>query len=283
MNPTQPSPKASGHSVRVAIVDGHAACRMGLTMQLAKTRTATVVWTSATAEEAFGKLSKESPDLLIVEIHLTGQDGLEFIKNLKPLYPDLKVLVHSSLSEDFYAARCLQAGAMGFLHKADPMGHLVPAMEKVLEGEVFLSTRATNKAIQSLTQNPLRTGNGTGKDLSGKELTDRELEIIILMAQGDSCQDTADKLHISPRTVQVHRTNIRNKLGLDSAVRLHAYAVRFYGESAQQPDTGIPPSDTVTPLPATSARKHTPSHKSPPRRVIGKPPAKKPLRRRSSR
>ncbi len=284
MNPTQPLPKASGNPVRVAIVDGHAACRMGLTMQLAKTRTATVVWTSATAEEAFGKLSKERPDLLIVEIHLTGQDGLEFIKNLKPLYPDLKVLVHSSLSEDFYAARCLQAGAMGFLHKADPMGHLVPAMEKVLGGEAFLSTRATNKAIQSLTQNPLRACNATGKDLSGKELTDRELEIIILMARGDSCQDTADKLHISPRTVQVHRTNIRNKLGLDSAVRLHAYAVRFYGESAQQPDAAIPPSNTVTPIPKISVRKNTSlPKKSSPRGGIGKPRAKKPLRRKSSR
>jgi hypothetical protein len=284
MNPTQPSPKASGNHVRVAIVDGHAACRMGLTMQLAKTRTATVVWTSATAEEAFGKLSKESPDLLIVEIHLTGQDGLEFIKNLKPLYPDLKVLVHSSLSEDFYAARCLQAGAMGFLHKADPMGHLVPALEKVLGGEVFLSTRATNKAIQSLTQNPLRTGNGTGKDLSAKQLTDRELEIIILMARGDSCQDTANKLHISPRTVQVHRTNIRNKLGLDSAVRLHAYAVRFYGESAQQPDAAIPPGDTLTTLPETSVRKNTRSPKqTPPHGGGGKPPSKKPTRRKSSR
>ena len=281
MNPTQPSPKASVNPVRVAIVDGHAACRMGLTMQLAKTRSASVVWTSATAEEAFGKLSKERPELLIVEIHLNGQDGLEFIKNLKPLYPDLKVLVHSSMSEDFYAARCLQAGAMGFLHKADPMGHLVPAMEKILGGEVFLSTRATNKAIQSLTQNPLRTGNGTGKDLSGKQLTDRELEIIILMARGDSCQDTAEKLHISPRTVQVHRTNIRNKLGLDSAVRLHAYAVRFYGESAQQPDAGMPPSDTLTPLTEKYVRKNAPAtSKAPPRRGNVKPPSK---RRKSGR
>jgi DNA-binding NarL/FixJ family response regulator len=253
-------------------------------MQLAKTRTATVIWTSATAEEAFGKLSKDRPDLLILEIHLNGQDGLEFIKNLKPLYPDLRVLVHSSLSEDFYAARCLQAGAMGFLHKADPMGHLVPAMEKVLGGEVFLSTRATNKAIQSLTQNPLRPANGTGKDLSGKHLTDRELEIIILMARGDSCQDTADKLHISPRTVQVHRTNIRNKLGLDSAVRLHAYAVRFYGESAQHPDAGMHPVNTSVPLPAPSVRMNIPSpNTSSPRGGIGKLPSKKPMRRKSRR
>lgn len=289
MNPTRrinqaTSAKALGNHVRVAIVDGHAACRMGLTMQLSKTRSATVVWTSSTAEEAFGKVSEDKPDLLIVEIHLAGQDGLEFIKNIKPHYPDLKILVHSSLPEDFYATRCLQAGAMGFLHKSDPMRHLVPAMEKVLGGEVFLSNRATNKAIQSLIQNPLRPANGTGKDLSGKHLTDRELEIIILMARGDSCQDTADKLHISPRTVQVHRTNIRNKLGLDSAVRLHAYAVRFYGESAQHPDAGMPPVNTVAPLPAPSVRMNIPSaNKSSPRGGIGKAPSKKPMRRKSRR
>lgn len=234
MSPANTSQERSSSNLRVGIVDGHAACRMGITMQLSKRAGASVAWTSPTAEEAFGKLSSDMPDLLIVEIHLPGQDGLEFIKNLRPLYPDLRILVHSSLSEDFYATRCLQAGAMGFLHKAEPMGHLLPALEKILAGEVFLSSRAANKAIQSLR----RQSNGAAEDSLGKQLTDRELEIIMLMAAGDSCQETADKLHISPRTVQVHRTNIRNKLGLDSAARLHAYAVRFYGDAAENPNLG---------------------------------------------
>lgn len=233
--------------VRVGIVDGHAACRMGLTMQLSKTERLSVAWTSDTAEEAFNKLSSDRPDLLIIEIHLAGQDGLEFIKNLRPLYPELKILVHSSQNEDFYATRCLQAGAMGFLHKAEPMRFLLPAIEKIMGGEVFLSNRAASKVISHLAC-PSRSPGHNG---SGNELTDRELEIIILMAQGDSCQDTAEKLRISPRTVQVHRTNIRNKLGFDSALRLHAYAVRFYGDTMEDTPLDLP----ATPLPAPSTSK----------------------------
>ncbi len=268
MHPTQASKKSAAILPRVAIVDGHAACRMGLTMQLATTGCANVVWTSATAEEAFGKLASEKPDLLIVEIHLTGQGGLEFIKNIQPLYPDLKILVHSSLAEDFYATRCLQAGALGFLHKAEPMSLLIPALETVLDGKVFLSARAFDKALRSLTHHH----QPSGKDPSGKQLTDRELEIILLMAHGDSCQNTADKLRISPRTVQVHRTNIRNKLGLDSALRLHTYAVRFYGDGSHSPTGTVPGDPTAVaapekPTPGTTRRPEgSHSGKSPARR-----------------
>jgi len=78
-----------------------------------------------------------------------------------------------------------------------------------------------------------------GNDHNLHNLTDRELEVMILMAQGHSCQDSADKLHISPRTVQVHRNNIRLKIGLESALQLHAYAVRFYGENSINQGHGI--------------------------------------------
>ena len=255
MNPT---PRFSGNGSRtgrIGIVDGQAACRMGLTMQLHKKERFTVAWTSETAEEAFEKLAADQPDLLIVEIQLSGQDGLEFIKNIRPLYPDLPILVHSSQNEDFYATRCLQAGARGFLHKGDPMRFLLPALEKILGGEVFLSPRAASKAIRSLSSQPC----GTTENGTGKELTDRELEVIILMAKGDSCQDTANKLHISPRTVQVHRTNIRNKLGLDSALRLHAYAVRFYGEETELGSPGLSPTDASS---AVLSRSQTTSRRT---------------------
>jgi DNA-binding NarL/FixJ family response regulator len=194
-----------------------------------------IAWTSSTAEEAYEKLSADLPDLLIVEIQLTGQDGLEFIKNLRPLYPSLKILMHSSLREEFYATRCIRAGAMGFFHKAQPMGELIPAVQRILGGDVFLNTGSMNRAISSL------LGRQSSEPSSnGARLTDRELEVITLMASGDSCQDTAIKLRISPRTVQVHRTNIRKKLGLESATRLHAYAVRFFGDSMAVSSAPVP-------------------------------------------
>jgi DNA-binding NarL/FixJ family response regulator len=212
--------------VRIAIVDGQPASRIGLSHYIKKLDRWDIAWASATAEEAMEKMEKDTPQLMILEIELHGKDGLEFIKHLRPLYPDLKILVHSSHSEEFYAERCIRAGALGYFHKMDPMGRFERAVETILKGELFLNSQVVRQAIQSTKG---RNGNGKAEfdatHIHG--LTDRELEILQLIAKGHSCQDTADKLHISPRTVQVHRNNIRLKIGLDSALQLHAYAVRF--------------------------------------------------------
>jgi len=179
---------------------------------------------SSTAEEAMEKIAKDQPDLMILEIELHGKDGLEFIKHLRPLYPELRILVHSTHPEEFYAERCIRAGASGYFHKMEPIGRLEKAVETILSGSLYLNSRITRQAIEALAG---RNGKN-GFDYSHIHgLTDRELEILQLIAKGHSCQDTAEKLRISPRTVQVHRNNIRLKIGLDSALQLHAYAIRF--------------------------------------------------------
>jgi DNA-binding NarL/FixJ family response regulator len=209
---------------RIAIVDSQPACRIGLTHFIKKIGRWDVIWASSTAEEAMDKMAKETPDLLILEIELHGKDGLEFIKHLRPLYPSLKILVHSAHNEEFYAERSIRAGATGYFHKMEPMGRFERAVETVLAGELFLNSRITRQAIETLAGRNAKKGFDSSH-IHG--LTDRELEILQLIAKGHSCQDTADKLHISPRTVQVHRNNIRLKIGLDSALQLHAYAMRF--------------------------------------------------------
>lgn len=221
------SSKPSPHEPRrIAIVDTQPASRIGLSHYIRKLGSYEVIWTSATAEEAMEKMAGDLPHLLVLEIELHGKDGLEFIKYLRPLYPDVRILVYSNHSEEFYAERCIRAGAMGYLHKMDPMGRFEKALESISRGELYLNSQIVRQAIQLLARN-------NGKDRSDFDstpvhgLTDRELEILQLIAKGHSCQDTADKLHISPRTVQVHRNNIRLKIGLDSALQLHAYAVRF--------------------------------------------------------
>ena len=211
---------------RLAIVDSQPSSRIGISHFIKKLGHWEVAWASATAEEALDKISQDEPDLMILEIQLIGKDGLEFIKSLMPLYPNLKILVHSAHSEEFYAESCLRAEAMGYLHKMDPMANFEKAVEKVLNGELYVNPRLAKQALHSLVRH---AGNMKGNDHHLHNLTDRELEIMILMAKGDSCQDSADKLKISPRTVQVHRNNIRLKVGLESALQLQAYAVRFYG------------------------------------------------------
>jgi DNA-binding NarL/FixJ family response regulator len=212
---------------RIAIVDSQPSSRIGLSHFIKKIDRWEVAWASSTAEEALDKISKDVPDLMILEIQLIGKDGLEFIKSLMPLYPHLKILVHSAHSEEFYAERCLRAGAIGYLHKMDPMANFEKAVEKVLQGELYLNPRIARQALHSATHH---SENLKGDNHNLHNLTDRELEVMILMAEGRSCHESADKLKISPRTVQVHRNNIRLKIGLESALQLHAYAVRFYGD-----------------------------------------------------
>ncbi len=217
---------------RIAIVDSQPASRIGISHFLKKQGHWEIVWASATAEEGMEKMGKDLPDLLILEIELHGKDGIEFIKHLKPLYPELRILIHSAHSEEFYGERCIRAGASGYFHKMDPIGRLEKAVATVLKGELYLNPKIACQAIQSHAGHNGNKGNGkNGFDSSHIHgLTDRELEILQLIAQGHSCQDSAGKLGISPRTVQVHRNNIRLKIGLETALQLHAYAMRFFGD-----------------------------------------------------
>ena len=246
-----PSPRKE----RIAIVDSQPSSRIGVSHFIKKIGRWEIAWSSATAEEAMDKISKDEPDLMILEIQLIGKDGLEFIKHLMPMYPNLKILVHSAHSEEFYAERCLRAGAMGYLHKMDPMANFEKAVEKVLHGELYVNPRLARQALNSLVHH---AGNLKGDDHNLHNLTDRELEIMILMAGGDSCQDSADKLHISPRTVQVHRNNIRLKIGLESALQLHAYAVRFYGENSLNQGPG-PQAKTGSLMPSRLKKHASPA------------------------
>jgi len=211
---------------RIAIVDSQPSSRIGLSHYIKKIGRWEIAWASATAKEAMEKICNDQPDLMILEIQLIGKDGLEFIKTLMPLYPTLKIMVHSAYNEEFYAERCIKAGARGYLHKMEAMVHFEKAVEKVLRGELYLNPRIARQALQASVCQSERL---KGDDHNLHNLTDRELEIMILMAEGQSCHDSAEKLKISPRTVQVHRNNIRLKIGLESSLQLHAYAVRFYG------------------------------------------------------
>jgi DNA-binding NarL/FixJ family response regulator len=232
-----PSPPLREKRASIGIVDSEASCRIGITHHINKIARWDVVWASSTAEEALEKMAKEEPDLLILEIKLPGKDGLEFIKYLMPFYPNLKILVYSSHSEEFYAERCLKAGAVGYLHKMDPMGKLQGAVEKILRGELYLTPRIALQTIRSISKQ-----SGGNQKVHFDQLTDRELEVMILLAQGNSCQDSAEKLGISHRTIQVHRNNVRLKLGLETSLQLHAYAIRFYGEGVENPSGNLPPT-----------------------------------------
>jgi len=235
MNTLKKSPrKPSSHQVsdgkyRVALIDPHPCTRKGLAQCILESEEMEHAWECSSAEEAFDLIHQDQPDGLILEILLPGKDGVEFIKHLHPLFPDLKILVHSVHSEEFYAERCLRAGALGYLPKTGSLAQINKALHKVLHGDIFLNPRITRQTLHTIAGH-----NGRNHDDHHlHNLTDRELEIMILMAHGLTAHESAEKLCISPRTVQVHRNNIRLKIGLESALQLHAYAVRFYSDEAE--------------------------------------------------
>lgn len=214
---------------RIGIVEPHAMTSLGLVTHIRESEDWEVAWVCASAEAAQDLAAIDTPEGIITAINLPGKDGLELIKHLKPLYPDLRILVHSSHSEEFYAERCLHAGALGYLPKNGSLELLKKALEKVMHGDLFITQKIAKASLCNFSLKKVRNGD----DHHLHSMTDRELEIIILMAQGLSVQQTASKLLISPRTVQVHRNNIRLKIGLETATELHAYAVKFYSEEAE--------------------------------------------------
>ena len=167
----------------------------------------------------------DEPDLLITELRLReGLDGLFLVKSLLRHHPDLRVLFYSAHSEEFYAERCLRAGAMGYLHKNDPSYRLEEAVEHILHGELWVNDRIKDQALRNV-----------AGDLSGREdelhlnsLTDRELEVLLLLGGGWAFREAAGKIGIASSTVQVHANAIRRKLKLSGTLELLAFAAKVF-------------------------------------------------------
>jgi len=235
--PIRKNQRGKKRSPRVAIVDSHPCMRLGISEVLSGLGL-TVLWQCGSAEQALLFAQEQAPDLMILGILLPGKCGLELIKDLKPLLPSLKILVYSMHDEEFYAERCLQAGALGYVEKVTSLDHFRKAIHALMEGSLFYSRRIANSAL-------LRSNGRTTRTSSRENIhkvTDRELEILILMARGLDARATSENLHISHRTVQVHRNNLRIKLGFKSTAQLYAYAISAHGPGSstnlQQPWDG---------------------------------------------
>lgn len=164
--------------------------------------------------DALRMIESLRPDIVILDIGLEKLDGLTVLKRITREKLDVRVLVFTSQSKDSYAARCLQAGASGFVSKSEPIGTLTKAIKTVADGYVFFPKDAMPL---------LGRVNATG-DLDS--LTDRELQILKLLAEGSSNGDIAARLSLSSKTISGHKVNIQAKLGVASVVELAEIARR---------------------------------------------------------
>jgi DNA-binding NarL/FixJ family response regulator len=206
----------------VLLVDDHPMMRQGLAQVINQQNDLLVCGEAGDANEAMLRIDAAKPDLAVVDISLEGKSGLELIKDLQALYPDLPVLVMSMHDESLYAERTLRAGARGYVMKKAGGEAVLHAIRQVLTGKVYVSESMSAQILANY------TGARATKRLSPIQmLTDREFEVFKLLGEGFSSREVARRLHISPKTVDVYRQHLKEKLKLPSATSLIQHAVRW--------------------------------------------------------
>lgn len=207
---------------RVLLVDDHAIVRDGLAQLIQREEDLVVCAEASSAEEAVQAVAKAKPDVAVVDISLGGANGLELIKNVKALDPDLRMLVLSMHDETHYAERALRAGAHGYVMKGAGRDEIMQAIRTVVAGEIFVSERINKSMLhQYLHGAPGKNGSPI------HSLSDRELEILTLLGRGLSSKEIADRLHLSQKTVDSHRTHMKEKLRLKGAPELIRFAFEW--------------------------------------------------------
>lgn len=207
---------------KVAIVDDHTMMREGLAQLVRSHPGYDCCWTAGDLAGAIRCLETERPDLLMVDMTLPGRNGLELIKDALSIAPGLPILVVSMHDETLYAQRVLKAGGKGYIMKDAPRTSLLQAIEEVANGGVWVSPEMSGKIIRAFSGKP-----GSDAVDGVHRLTDREFEVFHLIGEGRSKSEIAESLNISPKTVDVHKSNIRGKLELKDAAEVLRYAIRW--------------------------------------------------------
>lgn len=195
---------------RIFLVEDHPVMREGYARLISREPEFMLCGEAASGTDALQQIPEAEPDLVVVDLSIPGLNGLELIKQLRALNPELKMLVVTAHSEALYADRVLRAGAQGFLNKGAPPAQLLTAIHQVLQGERFLSEAAHERIGQ---QPPTEDAPLSPLDV----LSDRELEVFEYFGRGYSTVQTADALFVSPKTIETHRANIKRKLNLTHA------------------------------------------------------------------
>ncbi len=208
-------------NMRVLIADDHAIVREGLRSLLDVQSDIEVTGEARDGQEAVEMAAALKPDIILMDITMPGMNGLEATRVIKQHDPEVKILILTMHEGDEYFFKLLDAGASGYLIKGCSSGELVSALRAVQQGDVFLYPTMTKKLLSDY----LHRGKGGDKD-NTDNLTNREREVLKYVADGNTNQDIADALVLSVATVQTHRANIMQKLGLHNSAELVKYAIR---------------------------------------------------------
>jgi DNA-binding NarL/FixJ family response regulator len=210
---------------RILLVDDHALVRRGLCSLLEAEADFTVCGEAAEAPRALSLVLALGPDAVIADISLRGSDGLELIKAIRAQSDALPILVVSVHDETLYAERVLRAGGNGYVMKQDAAEDVVAGLRAVLEGEVYVSEAVRQQIVRRVRGRPPANG-----EPPVARLTDRELEVFRLIGRGHDTRRIAEELHLSVKTIETYRANIKRKLGIRNAPNLVRQAVMWAEE-----------------------------------------------------
>ena len=207
---------------RVFLVDDHPLVREGLTNLINGQNDLVVCGEAEDSAAAITGITKARPDVVLVDISLKNESGLELVKNLENQFPLVALIVLSMHDEALYAERALRAGARGYVMKRESTKSVLASIRRVLEGGVYVSERVVNSMARRISSSPKRVESSPVERLS-----DRELEIFRLLGQGRTTAQIAEDLHLSLKTVQAYCARAKEKFGVSSLGELLRAAIRW--------------------------------------------------------
>lgn len=207
---------------KILLVDDHPLMRKGLALTLDAETDLRVVGQAEDAEAALQMVDELEPDIVIVDISLPGMSGLELIKHLTAVNPDIKTLVVSRHDEVLYAERSIRAGAKGYIMKLVAGDVIVKAVRRILNGGIYVSEEINERLLMGMA-----AGRSSLSESPLELLSDRELEVFESIGRGLATREIAERLHLSVKTIESYRARIKTKLNLQTASEVMQHAVQW--------------------------------------------------------
>jgi two-component system, NarL family, invasion response regulator UvrY len=203
--------------IRVVVVDDHPVVRKGLVQILAAESDINIAGEAVDTAAALDVLGKSEVDVLVLDVMMPGRSGLEFLKELKQLYPRMPVLILSQYPEDQMAVRAIRSGAAGYLTKDSAPEQLVEAVRRVHGGRKYLTAQTAELLAESVE---------SGQEKPHESLSDREFDVFRRLAGGQSVSDIAADLNLSVKTVSTYRARVLEKMAMRSNADITRYAIQ---------------------------------------------------------
>src|SRR6185436_11969443 len=221
-SPAGSSASAPDARKRILLVDDHAVVRFGISQLINRQADLVVCGEEEDASKALDAITRLNPDLVIADLSLKDSSGLELMRNIKAQFPKLPILVVSVHDETIYAEMAFRAGALGYLMKQEALDKIPAAIRRVIDGSVYVSDTLAAKMLQQRVR-----GQTEPQESPIKALSDRELEVFQLIGQWKKTKEIAQELHLSVKTIEYYREQIKRKLNLRDAGELTQHATSW--------------------------------------------------------